>query len=89
MMSEPLARGPASQAETLRVGTWNMSHWSVAKLAFLASSGIADVLALQETHLAPLPLERHMYLLAWLVCICTMAGRQSLCHIQSMGVHVG
>ena len=35
-----------------------MSHWSVAKVAVVASSVMADVLAIQETHLAPLPLEK-------------------------------
>ena len=50
--------GPAPAAGLLRVGTWNMSHWSAAKVAFLASSEMVDILAIQETHLAPLPLER-------------------------------
>ena len=50
--------GPAPAAGLLRVGTWNMSHWSAAKVAFLATSDMVDILAIQETHLAPLPLER-------------------------------
>lgn len=41
----------------LRLGTWNMSHWSAAKVAVVASTVMADVLAIQETHLAKMPLE--------------------------------
>lgn len=44
-------------AGTLRVGTWNMSHWSVDKVHTIVRDIPVDVLALQETHLAPLPLE--------------------------------
>lgn len=40
----------------LRVGTWNVSHWAVPKVDVCKSLG-ADVLAVQETHLAPVPLE--------------------------------
>ena len=39
------------------MGTWNVSHWSAAKATIMATSVGADVLAVQETHLAPLPLE--------------------------------
>eukprot|EP00667_Euglena_gracilis_P019095 EG_transcript_20417 len=50
---------PPSEADAslLRVGTWNMSHWMADKAALIASSFDVDILAVQETHLAPLPLE--------------------------------
>lgn len=41
----------------LRVGTWNMSHWSAYKAELVATTAQADILAIQETHLAPVPLE--------------------------------
>lgn len=47
----------ASLAGSLRVGTWNMSHWSADKAHLIAHSIPCDILALQETHLAPLSLE--------------------------------
>ena len=43
-------------SDNLRVGTWNVSHWAVAKVDVCRNLE-ADVLALQETHLAPVPLE--------------------------------
>ena len=49
----PMAENPTGG---LRVGTWNVSHWSVPKVDISAGLGL-DVLALQETHLAPVPLE--------------------------------
>ena len=39
------------------MGTWNMSHWSAAKATLMALTVGAEILAVQETHLAPLPLE--------------------------------
>ena len=47
----------APLAGRLRVGTWNMSHWTVDKAGSIVRGIPVDVLALQETHLAPLPLE--------------------------------
>ena len=45
-------------AEEFRVATWNMSHWSAAKAAVAAHDIGADLIAIQETHLAaPRPLE--------------------------------
>ena len=41
----------------LRIGTWNMSHWTAPKVTLVASDIAVDILALQETHLAPIPLE--------------------------------
>ena len=41
----------------VRLGTWNVSHWSAAKATVIAMSIGASVLAVQETHLAPVPLE--------------------------------
>ena len=57
MMSDADLGGPAPEERVLRVGTWNMSHWSAAKVAVVASTISVDVLAVQETHLAPVPLE--------------------------------
>ena len=49
---------PAPEEEgVIRIGTWNISHWTAAKVAVIATLVQADVLAIQETHLAPLPLE--------------------------------
>ena len=49
---------PAAVAsEVLRVGTWNLSHWTAVKAQVVADEVPTDVLAVQETHLATLPLE--------------------------------
>ena len=58
MASESLTRGVASHEGGLRIGTWNMSHWSQEKLAVVTADIDADILAVQETHLGALPLER-------------------------------
>ena len=39
------------------VGSWNISHWTSAKAQVALSDIEADILALQETHLAKAPLE--------------------------------
>ena len=39
------------------IGTWNLTHWSAAKATIIATEVGASILAVQETHLAPLPLE--------------------------------
>ena len=44
-------------SRSLRIGTWNMSHWTVDKAMVISRDIPVDVLAVQETHLAPLPLE--------------------------------
>ena len=41
----------------VRLGTWNVSHWSAVKADLIATTIGASILAVQETHLAPLPLE--------------------------------
>ena len=41
----------------IRLGAWNMSHWTAPKVALVAATVRADVLAVQETHLAALPLD--------------------------------
>ena len=41
----------------LRVGTWNISHWSAPKATVVARDIPVDVLAVQETHLAAVPLQ--------------------------------
>ena len=47
----------AGALPVLRIGTWNMSHWTAPKVSLVASDIAMDILALQETHLAPIPLE--------------------------------
>ena len=42
----------------LRVGTWNMSHWTEQKALLVAGAIDVDILAIQETQLAVVPLER-------------------------------
>lgn len=41
----------------LRLGTWNMSHWTAPKVSLVAAVVSVGMLAVQETHLAALPLE--------------------------------
>ena len=60
MMNSPQQSGVSAaerSAEVLRVGTWNVSHWTAAKAHIVASEVGVDILAVQETHLAPFPLE--------------------------------
>ena len=51
----PPARAPLAEPASVVVGTWNVSWWTPARFP-PASSLQAQVLALQETKLAPLPL---------------------------------
>jgi exonuclease III len=51
-------RGCGPEEEVLRVGTWNISDWTVPKATVVATEVGAHVLALQETHLSSLTLER-------------------------------
>jgi hypothetical protein len=60
----PLDEGPEglpSQGRAaggrLRVATWNMSGWRAAKARAVFTEISADVLAVQETHLAAVPLQ--------------------------------
>ena len=48
---------PAASVPVLRLGSWNLSHWTPAKAALIALEIGVDVLAVQETHLATFPLE--------------------------------
>ena len=41
----------------VRIGTWNLSHWSAGRAEVLLRDIAVDIMAVQETHLAPLPLE--------------------------------
>ena len=41
----------------LRIGTWNMSGWRAAKARAVFGEVAAEVLAVQETHLAAMPLQ--------------------------------
>ena len=60
MLSRPRASGAsgAASATTLRVGTWNISHWLRQKVERAAVEIPFDILALQETQLAEVPLGR-------------------------------
>ena len=60
------------QMEGLRLGTWNMSRWSAAKVELVHQEVDVDVLALQETHLAYLPWFRLNQLFLRVVCLCIM-----------------
>ena len=57
----PTAQGcgasSSASAGVLRVGTWNMSGWTAAKAAGVFPLVAAGVLAVQETHLAAMPLQ--------------------------------
>ena len=60
MMPRPPSMGASvagSAPATVCVGTWNMSHWTPAKAHIVAAEVGADILAVQETHLAAFPLE--------------------------------
>ena len=57
MACDPQRAGEAPTTGGLRIGTWNMSHWTVDKVQTIVRDVPVDILALQETHLAPLPLE--------------------------------
>jgi exonuclease III len=50
-------RGSRPAGERLVLGCWNMSHWTAAKARTVFEELGVDVLALQETHLAALPLQ--------------------------------
>ena len=45
------------QAGRLRLATWNMTGWSAVKAHTVFSEIGVDVLAIQETHLAAIPLQ--------------------------------
>lgn len=63
MMNSPHEMG-AVVAEApsgfLRLGTWNVSHWTAAKAQLIAAEVGVDVLAIQETHLAAFLWSVHM-----------------------------
>ena len=42
--------------DRLWVGSWNMSGWQAAKAQMVLAESYADIMAIQETHLAPMPL---------------------------------
>ena len=42
----------------LRMGTWNVSRWCLSRLEVVCDSIAVDLLAVQETHLASVDLER-------------------------------
>ena len=53
----PLGDGALAPGAGLSIGTWNVSGWSAAKAAVAAQEVAMDILAVQETHLAAIPLE--------------------------------
>ena len=57
----PGTRGAAAAAATgvgLSVGSWNLSGWSASRLQAITEDLDVSVLAVQETHLLPVKLER-------------------------------
>ena len=56
-VSPPRGWSP-TEDEGIAIATWNMCHWTAAKVGQPSASATLDVVALQETHLAELPLER-------------------------------
>ena len=48
----------APSSGMLRVGTWNVSRWCLSRLEVVCDSIAVDLLAVQETHLASVDLER-------------------------------
>jgi exonuclease III len=52
------ARLDVAHTSLIRIGTWNVPHWSAARASVIAFDVAADIVAVQETHLAKLPLER-------------------------------
>ena len=59
----------AVSVDVLRVGTWNVSRWCLPRLEVIRESISVDLLAVQETHLASVGLERAQ----------TAARRSQLC----------
>jgi hypothetical protein len=62
-MPDLAARGAAAphggaDGGVLRVGSWNLTGWSAERATVIASAVPVDVLAIQETHLAPLAVEK-------------------------------
>ena len=60
MTTSPLAPGALGLAEpssTIRLGSWNVSHWAAPRAPIIAQELDVDILAIQETHLASFPLE--------------------------------
>ena len=63
MASNPKPRGPGptpgcESPGSLRIANWNISHWSRPKVERAAFEIPFAILAVQETHLAIVPLER-------------------------------
>ena len=46
-----------AEAGLVRIGTWNVSHWTPGRAATIAYDVATAILAVQETHLAALPLD--------------------------------
>ena len=59
---------PGDLESRLTIGTWNLSGWSAAKARTVLAEVGGNVLAVQETHLAVLPLQWAHRL--WTVIFC-------------------
>ena len=58
-MPELAARGAsAPQGGALRVGSWNLTGWTAERATVIATAVPADILAVQESHLAKLAVEK-------------------------------
>ena len=55
--SDEDAAGCSPPSGGLQIGTWNVSHWSPERAAVIAADVKVDILAMQETHLAVMPLQ--------------------------------
>lgn len=87
-MTREMGRGaPAPEGGVVRVGTWNISHWTAAKVALISTMVQADILAVQETHLAPLPLEWRTRRSARRGYICITGGQLSRWPTRSTAAH--
>ena len=74
--------------EVLRVGTWNMLGWRAAKARVLFPEVGADVLAVQETHLAAMLLQWAHSAVRETWDVYTMGGQCQRHQVGRLGDHV-
>ncbi len=79
MMPDPGNGAPAPQEGVIRAGTWNILHWTAARVALIATSVAADIIAIQETHLAS----------GRQACIYIMGGQSLLWLTRSTAARLG
>ena len=58
MASDAPQGGGLANPGGLRLGSWNLSHWSVDRVESIATRSDLDLMDIQETHLAQVPLEK-------------------------------